>query len=107
VGKFTGDSKGFNPALIGFVFFTVCYRFIGATLPVSLTFGVIGGAAIGLIVAWWHKEPILNPHQSSKDKASDAIQNKDVVQPDGKYTSGSNRQAATIFDWLSSPEERR
>lgn len=106
MAKFTGDSKGFNPALIGFVFFTVGYRLIGCTLPVSLAFGVIGGVAVGLVVAWWHNELILNPNMRSNDKTSDAILNKEVVQTDGKYSS-SGRQVTTLLDWLSGPEDRR
>jgi hypothetical protein len=107
VAKFTGDSKGVNPGLIGFVFFTVGYRLIGTTLPVSIAFGCLGGVAVGLVVAWWHNELILNPNTGSKDKSSDAILNKDVVQTDGKYGKSYQRQASTLFDWLSTPEDRR
>lgn len=107
MAKFNGDSKGFNPALTGFVFFTVGFRLIGTTLPLSLAFGVLGGVAVGLVVAWWHNELLLNPNKRSKDKGSDAILNKDVVQTDGKYSKSSSRQASTLLDWLSGPEDRR
>ncbi|MEG3898811.1 hypothetical protein QT989_24570 [Microcoleus sp. SVA1_B6] len=106
--KFTGDSKGFSPALIWFVLFTVGFRLVGCTLPLSLGFGVIGGVAAGLIVAWWHNELLLNPNINSKDKTSDAILNKEVVQRDGhKYSKTSRGDAATFFGWLSGPEDRR
>jgi hypothetical protein len=106
--KFTGDSKGFSPALIWFVLFTVGFRLVGCTLPLSLGFGVIGGVAAGLIVAWWHNELLLNPNINSKDKTSDAIVNKEVVQTDGhKYSKTSRSDAATLFGWLSGPEDRR
>ncbi|UNU23571.1 hypothetical protein D0A37_06500 [Microcoleus vaginatus HSN003] len=106
--KFTGDSKGFSPALIWFVFFTVGFRLVGCTLPVSLGLGVIGGVAAGLIVAWWHNELLLNPNMRSKDKSSDAIVNKEVVETENKfYSKTSRRDAATLFDWLSGPEDRR
>jgi lysophospholipid acyltransferase (LPLAT)-like uncharacterized protein len=107
VAKFNGDSKGFNPGLIGFVFFTVGFKLIGTTLPLSLAFGFLGGVAVGLVVAWWHNELLLNPNTRSKDKTSDAILNKDVVQTDGKYAKSSDRQASTLLGWLSSPEDRR
>ncbi|MEG4590328.1 hypothetical protein QUB00_00495 [Microcoleus sp. F8_C2] len=106
--KFTGDSKGFSPALIWFVLFTVGFRLVGCTLPLSLGLGVLGGVAAGLIVAWWHNELLLNPNLNSKDKTSDAIVNKEVVQTDGhKYSKTSRREAATLFGWLSGPEDRR
>lgn len=106
--KFTGDSKGFNPALIWFVLFTVGFRLVGSSLRVSLALGVIGGVAAGLIVAWWHNELLLNPNMRSKDKTSDAILNKEVVDTESKvYTKTSRREAATLFSWLSAPEDRR
>ncbi|MEG4007621.1 hypothetical protein QUA41_18625 [Microcoleus sp. Pol11C1] len=106
--KFTGDSKGFSPALIWFVLFTVGFRLVGCTLPLSLGLGVIGGVAAGLIVAWWHNELLLNPNMNSKDKTSDAIVNKEVVQRDAhKYSKTSRGDAATFFGWLSGPEDRR
>ncbi|MEG4501218.1 MULTISPECIES: hypothetical protein [unclassified Microcoleus] len=106
--KFTGDSKGFSPALIWFVLFTVGFRLVGCTLPLSLGLGVLGGVAAGLIVAWWHNELLLNPNKRSKDTTSDAIVNKEVVQTDGhKYSKTSRREAATLFGWLSGPEDRR
>lgn len=106
--KFTGDSKGFSPALIWFVLFTVGFRFVGCKLPVSLGFGVIGGVAAGLIVAWWHNELLLNPNMRSNDKSSDAILNKEVVETENKlYSKTSRRDAATLLDWLSGPEDRR
>lgn len=106
--KFTGDSKGFSPALIWFVLFTVGFRLVGCTLPLSLGLGVIGGVAAGLIVAWWHNELLLNPNKRSKDTTSDAIVNKEVVQTDDlKYSKTSRREAATLLGWLSSPEDRR
>ena len=106
--KFTGDSKGFSPALIWFVLFTVGFRLVGSTLPLSLGLGVIGGVAAGLIVAWWHNELLLNPNINSKEKTSDAIVNKEVVQRDGhKYSQTSRNDAATFFGWLSGPEDRR
>ncbi|MEG4535524.1 hypothetical protein [Microcoleus sp. D2_18a_D3] len=106
--KFTGDSKGFSPALIWFVLFTVGFRLVGATLPLSLGFGVIGGVAAGLIVAWWHNELLLNPNMRSKEKTSDAILNKEVVERESKlYSKTSRREAPTLLDWLSGPEDRR
>ena len=106
--KFNGDSKGFNPALIWFVLFTVGFRLVGCFLPVSLGLGVLGGVAAGLIVAWWHNELLLNPNTRSKDKTSDAILNKEVVETNGnKYIKTSRREATTLLDWLSEPEERR
>ncbi|MEG5033641.1 hypothetical protein [Microcoleus sp. AT3-D2] len=106
--KFTGDSKGFSPALIWFVLFTVGFRLVGCRLELSLGLGVIGGVAAGLIVAWWHNELLLNPNLNSKDKTSDAIVNKEVVQTEGhKYSKTSRGDAATLFDWLSGPEDRR
>ncbi|MEG4330144.1 hypothetical protein, partial [Microcoleus sp. herbarium5] len=106
--KFTGDSKGFSPALIWFVLFTVGFRLVGSTLPLSLGLGVIGGVAAGLIVAWWHNELLLNPNMNSQDKTSDAILNKEVVQRDGhKYSKTSRGDASTLFGWLSGPEDRR
>jgi hypothetical protein len=57
--KYTGDSKGFNPALIWFVLFTVGFRLVGCSLPLSLGLGVIGGVAAGLVVAWWHNELLM------------------------------------------------
>ena len=106
--KFTGDSKGFSPALIWFVLFTVGFRLVGCKLPVSLGLGVIGGVAAGLIVAWWHNELLLNPNIRSKDKKSEAILNKEVVEREGKVCSKtSRREAATLFGWLSGPEDRR
>ncbi|WP_333139892.1 hypothetical protein [Microcoleus sp. Pol11C2] len=106
--KFTGDSKGFSPALIWFVLFTVGFRLVGCTLLLSLGLGVIGGVAAGLIVAWWHNELLLNPNINSKDKTSDAIVNKEVVQREAhKYSKTSRGDAATLFGWLSGPEDRR
>lgn len=107
--KYTGDSKGFNPALIWFVLFTVGFRLVGCSLPLSLGLGVIGGVAAGLTVAWWHNELLLNPNIRSKDKKSDAILNKEVVEKEGKvvYSKTSKREAATLFGWLSGPEDRR
>ncbi len=106
--KFTGDSKGFNPALIWFVLFTVGFRLVGCSLPLSLGLGVIGGVAAGLMVAWWHNELLLNPNTRSKDKTSDAILNKEVVEREGKlYSKASRREAPTLFSWLSGPEDRR
>ena len=107
MAKFTGDSKGFSPGLIWFVLFTVGFRLIGVNLPISLILGVLGGVAAGLVVAWWHNELWLNPNKRSKDKGSDAILNKDVVQTDGKYSKSSSRQASTLLGWLSGPEDRR
>jgi len=107
--KYTGDSKGFNPALIWFVLFTVGFRLVGCSLPLSLGLGVIGGVAAGLIVAWWHNELLLNPNIRSKDKKSEAILNKEVVEREGKvvYSKTSRREAPTLFRWLSGPEDRR
>ncbi|MBD1812097.1 hypothetical protein H6F65_10385 [Microcoleus sp. FACHB-DQ6] len=106
--KFTGDSKGFNPALIWFVLFTVGFSLVGCHLRVSLGLGVIGGVAAGLIVAWWHNELLLNPNMRSKDKTSDAILNKEVVETESKlYSKTSRREAPTLLDWLSGPEDRR
>jgi hypothetical protein len=106
--KYTGDSKGFNPALIWFVLFTVGFRLVGCSLPLSLGLGVIGGVAAGLMVAWWHNELLLNPNIRSKDKKSEAILNKDVVEREGKvYSKTSRREAPTLFSWLSGPEDRR
>jgi hypothetical protein len=107
--KYTGDSKGFNPALIWFVLFTVGFRLVGCLLPVSLGLGVIGGVAAGLVVAWWHNELLLNPNIRSKDKKSEAILNKEVVEREGKvvYNKTSRREAPTLFSWLSGPEDRR
>jgi hypothetical protein len=107
--KYTGDSKGFNPALIWFVLFTVGFRLVGCSLPVSLGLGVIGGVAAGLVVAWWHNELLLNPNIRSKDKKSEAILNKEVVEREGKvvYSKTSRREAPTLFSWLSGPEDRR
>lgn len=107
--KYTGDSKGFNPALIWFVLFTVGFRLVGCSLPLSLSLGVIGGVAAGLIVAWWHNELLLNPNIRSKDKKSEAILNKEVVEREGKvvYNKTSRREAPTLFSWLSGPEDRR
>jgi len=107
VAKFTGDSKGVNPGLIGFVFFTVGFQLIGTTLPLSLIFGFLGGVAVGLVVAWWHNELLLNPNKRSKDNASDPILNKQVVETDGKYGKSYPRQASTLLGWLSAPEDRR
>ncbi|MDP8934087.1 MAG: hypothetical protein M3N42_08045 [Cyanobacteriota bacterium] len=106
--KYTGDSKGFNPALIWFVLFTVGFRLVGSSLRVSLALGVIGGVAAGLTVAWWHNELLLNPNMRSKNKTSDAILNKEVVDTESKvYSKTSRREAATLFSWLSGPEDRR
>jgi len=107
--KYTGDSKGFNPALIWFVLFTVGFRLVGCRLELSLGLGVIGGVAAGLIVAWWHNELLLNPNIRSKDKNSEAILNKEVVEREGKvvYNKTSRREAPTLFSWLSGPEDRR
>jgi hypothetical protein len=107
--KYTGDSKGFNPALIWFVLFTVGFRLVGCSLPLSLGLGVIGGVAAGLVVAWWHNELLLNPNIRSKDKKSDAVLNKEVVEREGKvvYSKTSRREAPTLFSWLSGPEDRR
>jgi hypothetical protein len=106
--KYTGDSKGFNPALIWFVLFTVGFRLVGCSLELSLGLGVIGGVAAGLVVAWWHNELLLNPNIRSKDKKSEAILNKEVVEREGKvYTKTSRREAPTLFSWLSGPEDRR
>lgn len=106
--KFTGDSKGFSPALIWFVLFTVGFRLVGCSLPVSLGLGVLGGVAAGLIVAWWHNELLLNPNTGSKDKTSDAILNKEVVETGGnRYIKSSRREANSLFDWLSKTEDRR
>ena len=104
--KFTSDSKAFNPGLIWFVFFTVGFRLVGCTLIVSLIFGLLGGVAIGLVVAWWHNELLLNPHKRPKDKPSDAIVNKEVVETGGKYATKPRRQASTFLDWLSAPENK-
>lgn len=106
--KFTGDSKGFNPALIWFVLFTVGFRLVGCTLPLSLGLGVIGGVAAGLMVAWWYNELLLNPNIRSKDKKSDAILNKEVVERERKlYSKTSRRAVPTLLSWLSGPEDRR
>ncbi|MBE9122176.1 hypothetical protein IQ269_15535 [Tychonema sp. LEGE 07199] len=106
--KFTGDSKGFSPALIWFVLFTVGFRLVGCTLPVSLGLGVLGGVAAGLTVAWWHNELLLNPNTGSKDKTSDAILKKEVVETGGnRYIKSSRREATSLFDWLSKTEDRR
>jgi len=106
VPKFTRDSKAFNPGLIWFVFFTIGFRLIGCTLIVSIILGIVGGGAVGLLVAWWHNELLLNPNKLPKDQPSDAILNKEVVETGGKYTSGPKRQASTLFDWLSAPEDK-
>jgi hypothetical protein len=106
--KYTGDSKGFNPALIWFVLFTVGFRLVGCSLPLSLGLGVIGGVAAGLMVAWWHNELLLNPNIRSKDKKSDAVLKKEVVEREGKvYSKTSRSQAPTLLSWLSGPEDRR
>ena len=106
--KYTGDSKGFNPALIWFVLFTVGFRLVGCSLPLSLGLGVIGGVAAGLMVAWWHNELLLNPNIRSKDKKSEAIFKKEVVEREGKvYSKTSRSQAPTLLSWLSGPEDRR
>jgi hypothetical protein len=106
--KYTGDSKGFNPALIWFVLFTVGFRLVGCSLPLSLGLGVVGGVAAGLVVAWWHNELLLNPNIRSKDKKSEAILNKEVVEREGKvYSKTSRREVPTLFSWLSGPEDRR
>jgi hypothetical protein len=107
MAKFNGDSKGFNPALIWFVLFTVGFRLVGCTLPVSIGLGVLGGVAAGLMVAWWHNELLLNPNTGSKDKKSDAILNKEVVEVDGHKYKTSRREPTSFFDWLSEPEDRR
>ena len=108
MAKFTGDSKGFSPGLIWFVLFTVGFRLIGANLPISLSLGVLGGVAAGLVVAWWHDELVLSPNKRSKEKSSDAIVNKEVVQTEGTYyTKTSRREATSLFEWLSGPEDRR
>lgn len=107
MAKFNGDSKGFNPALIWFVLFTVGFRLVGCSLPVSIGLGVIGGVAAGLTVAWWHNELLLNPNTGSKDKTSNAILNKEVVEVDGHKYKTSRREATSFFDWLSEPEDRR
>jgi hypothetical protein len=107
MAKFNGDSKGFNPALIWFVLFTVGFRLVGSSLPVSLGLGVIGGVAAGLTVAWWHNELLLNPNTGSKDKTSNAILNKEVVEVDGHKYKTSRREATSLFDWFSTPEDRR
>ena len=107
MAKFNGDSKGFNPALIWFVLFTVGFRLVGCILPVSLGLGVLGGVAVGLTVAWWHNELLLNPNTGSKDKKSDAILNKEVVEVDGHKYKTSRREPTSFFDWLSEPEDRR
>lgn len=108
MAKQIGDSKGFNPGLIWFVLFTVGFRLIGVNLPISISLGVLGGVAAGLAVAWWHDELVLNPNKRSKDKGSDAILNKEVVQTDSpKYSKTSRREATSLFDWLSAPEDRR
>jgi hypothetical protein len=108
MAKLTGDSKGFNPGLIWFVLFTVSFRLIGVNLAISLSLGVLGGVAAGLAVAWWHNELLLNPNKKSKDKGSDAIVNKEVVQTQGTYyTKTSRRNATSLFDWFSAPEDRR
>ena len=74
----------------------------------SLGLGVLGGVAAGLIVAWWHNELLLNPNTRSKDKTSDAILNKEVVETEGqRYSKTSRREATSLFDWLSGPEDRR
>jgi lysophospholipid acyltransferase (LPLAT)-like uncharacterized protein len=107
MAKFNGDSKGFNPALIWFVLFTVGFRLVGCSLPVSLGLGVIGGVAAGLMVAWWHNELLLNPNTRSQDKKSDAILNKEVVEVDGHKYKTSRREPTSLFGWLSEPEDRR
>ncbi|MEG4318471.1 MULTISPECIES: hypothetical protein [unclassified Microcoleus] len=107
MAKFNGDSKGFNPALIWFVLFTVGFRLVGCSLPVSIGLGVLGGVAAGLMVAWWHNELLLNPNTGSKDKKSDAILNKEVVEVDGHKYKTSRREATSLFDWFSTPEDRR
>ncbi|NJL68677.1 MAG: hypothetical protein HC849_16010 [Oscillatoriales cyanobacterium RU_3_3] len=108
MAKQIGDSKGFNPGLIWFVLFTVGFRLIGVNLPISISLGVLGGVAAGLAVAWWHDELVLNPNKRSKDKGSDAILNKEVLQTDSpKYSKTSRREATSLFDWLSAPEDRR
>jgi len=106
--KYTGDSKGFNPALIWFVLFTVGFRLVGCSLPLSLGLGVIGGVAAGLIVAWWYNELLLNPNIRSKEKTSEAILNKEVVEREGKvYSKTYRREVPTLLSWLSGPEDRR
>ncbi|WP_373536357.1 hypothetical protein [Microcoleus sp.] len=107
MAKFNGDSKGFNPAIIWFVLFTVGFRLVGCTLPISLGLGVLGGVAVGLTVAWWHNELLLNPNTGSQDKKSDAILNKEVVEVDGHKYKTSRREATSFLDWLSEPEDRR
>ncbi|MEG5059548.1 MULTISPECIES: hypothetical protein [Microcoleaceae] len=107
MAKFNGDSKGFNPAIIWFVLFTVGFRLVGCSLPISLGLGVLGGVAVGLTVAWWHNELLLNPNTGSQDKKSDAILNKEVVEVDGHKYKTSRREATSFLDWLSEPEDRR
>ena len=105
--KFTRESKAFNPGLIWFVIFTVAFRLLGSTLPISLIFGILGGVSVGLVVAWWHDELLLNPNKRPKEKPSDAILNKEVVDSKGRYyASGPKRQASTFLDWLSAPENK-
>ncbi len=107
MAKFTRDSKAFKPGLIWFMIFTVCFLLLGSTVPISLIFGILGGVAAGLVVAWWHNELLLNPNKRPQNKSSDAILNKEVVETSGTYyTSGPKRQASTLFDWLSAPENK-
>lgn len=108
MAKFTGDSKGFNPGSIWFVLFTVGFRLVGVNLPISLSLGVLGGLAAGLAVAWWHNELVLNPNKRSQDKQSDAILKKEVVETGNRrYSKTSRRNATSLFDWFSAPEDRR
>ncbi len=108
MAKFTGDSKGFNPGLTWFVLFTVGFRLVGSTLGISLSLGVLGGVAAGLVVAWWHNELLLNPNKRSKDKRSEAVLNKEVVERDvTRYSKTARRDATTLLDWFSGPEDRR
>lgn len=106
--KFTRESKAFNPGLIWFVIFTVGFLLLGSTVPISLIFGILGGVAVGLVVAWWHNELLFNPNKRPKEKPSDAILNKEVVEKSSGtyYASRPKRQASTLFDWLSAPENK-
>ena len=105
--KFTRDSKAFNPGLIWFVIFTVGFLLLRSTVLISLIFGILGGVAVGLLAAWWNNELLLNPNKRPKEKPSDAILNKEVVETGGRYyASAPKRQASTLFGWLSAPENK-
>ena len=83
------DSKmGFSAGVKYWLFFMLCFVFLGYTPFLSITFGAIGGLAGGMIVAW------LNPKEDYVTiEEKQAKEEENLPEPTGKRVRFSKYQA--------------